>query len=284
MSETDGLDEFLYLIDDYDKAVLERRPNAIAIHGDLYAVANRCEDQMNLIDNLVDELFVVIDEDWQREYHKRKGEVSRAALVEFYEGLNERSVDMEREKIRDLEDQLNEAVARVERQRTFLKQAQFDIDTILNRVNIDVDERDAKFTEMIQHPRIKEVTLTAHHIVILTDDIILRWPERGEERWLGPFTIKIPLNPNTSVWGFVNHTTYRAGRDHPHIPDNNPCFGNVAGTFSSLLDRGDFPTLLELCFQYLETFNPEDDYGRTASLWFERPDAREELYVQAEVA
>jgi hypothetical protein len=95
-------------------------------------------------------------------------------------------------------------------------------------------------------------------------------PETGETRWLGRFRAEINVSSNEVR--LHNLDNPRNGRDHPHVSGGVPCFGGHHDAFSQLIAEGRWYVFLELAFQYLESFNAEDDWGQYAAYWFDVPD------------
>lgn len=103
-----------------------------------------------------------------------------------------------------------------------------------------------------------------------TPDLRLHRCDTGESRWLGAFEIELTFA--NAVIKMRNLSTRRGGRDHPHVSDQVPCFGQHADAFAQLMASGDLFVLFELLVQYIETLNLEDEWGRYGAYWFEVPD------------
>lgn len=103
-----------------------------------------------------------------------------------------------------------------------------------------------------------------------TPDLRLHRSDTAESRWLGAFEIELTFA--TGAIKMRNLNTRRGGRDHPHVSDQNPCFGQHADAFAQLMAKGDLFVLYELLVQYIETLNLEDEWGRYGSYWFDVED------------
>jgi hypothetical protein len=112
-----------------------------------------------------------------------------------------------------------------------------------------------------------------------TADLRLHRSDTGESRWLGAFEIELTFA--TGEIKMRNLDTRRGGRDHPHIVDQHPCFGQHADTFAQLMSTGDLFVLYELLIQYIETLNLEDEWGRYGAYWFEVEDEQPESKTDA---
>lgn len=200
------------------------------------------------------------------------------------QGIN--LLDNVRSRISQSESYINEWMDNIANQTSQLRQLQREADALLSTVG-GGDVWEQRFDQLLAHPRVRDITVTNGQLTVLTDDITLQYPDvdgdpmSGESRWLGPFRITFNGTRNVRV---SNLRTKRGERDHPHAPGGQPCLGGVAGTISSLLSEGEYIAALEIMFQFLETFNPQDDYGRYAALWFDVPDARPQAEQPAEEA
>ncbi len=106
--------------------------------------------------------------------------------------------------------------------------------------------------------------------LLTTDDLRLHRNDTGESRWLGAFEVELTIA--TGAIKMRNLNTRRGGRDHPHVVDQRPCFGDHYDAFAQLMSKGDLFVLYELLIQYIETLNLEDEYGRYGAFWFEVED------------
>lgn len=61
-------------------------------------------------------------------------------------------------------------------------------------------------------------------------------------------------------------------RDHPHVVETGPCFGNIETLVATLRSNGEIAGLIEIIIQYLESYNPADSWGRTGYLWVDGHD------------
>jgi hypothetical protein len=112
----------------------------------------------------------------------------------------------------------------------------------------------------------------------------------------GPMNMQHPDNPdiNIPVGAFaitlqrdgahrcVNLTDRRGSRDHPHIVRGSFCTGAYAGNMRTALRAGRITDAINLLLNFLQTFNPHDDYGRTWTLWQDSPADLTNLYPETE--
>ena len=129
---------------------------------------------------------------------------------------------------------------------------------------------------LMDHPRLTSVRIDRDVLRLRTDPIVMDWPGRLERVRLGCFDVAIHLGTGTIT--YRNLETRRGERDHPHIVEGRACFGNLDGVIRSMWIQGDLAGVVEVgVFGQLTTFNPDDDYGRYASYWFEDQGLRLDL-------
>lgn len=133
--------------------------------------------------------------------------------------------------------------------------------------------------QLRSHPRLHEAAVRGSSsedpeqqslFLVTTHDLRLYRSDTGESRWLGAFEIELAFM--TGVIKMRNLDTRRGGRDHPHVVDQTPCFGEHSHAFAQLMSKGDLIVLYELLIQYIETLNLEDEWGRYGAYWFEVDD------------
>lgn len=124
-----------------------------------------------------------------------------------------------------------------------------------------------------RHPRITHIGFDMQsRLTLTTDTMTMSHPDHGS-RTLGRFKITFTLDGARNLI-FENLDYKRNGRHHPHIPaDGNACFGEAGATIAKYLGELQLIGLVEILIQFLESFNPNDDWGRHAAMWFDMPDA-----------
>ena len=146
------------------------------------------------------------------------------------------------------------------------------------------DDWRAQYQMIADNPAVERILFRGTGLQIVTHPITLRGRDQyvGQTRWLGRFQIDVNLR-NFSV-RMRNLDNPQGGRDHPHVPNGGPCFGGNASEFTNLIGNGQFGIFTELIIQWLENYNPRDDWGQYARLWFEQPDADPRLQEQDQEA
>jgi len=90
--------------------------------------------------------------------------------------------------------------------------------------------------------------------------------DNGDDIPLGAFALTFWSGGDTRC---VNLNNRRGRRDHPHIVEGAFCTGAYGSTIRTLLQRGELIDAINLILNFLQTFAPEDEYGRTYYLWSE---------------
>jgi hypothetical protein len=167
-----------------------------------------------------------------------------------------------------------------------LREEKITLDTLLSMdagesVGIDPE---AEWAALERHQMVDSFTIRGGRFVIETVELTLTDPDTHETAPLGRMRISFPLEPGSGrgidIRNLTNARDDGSGipRHHPHVPGSGaPCFGNVMSEVARMGAVGEVGGLLELLLQYLQTFNPRDDYGRFAGLWYEgevRPERR----------
>jgi hypothetical protein len=222
--------------------------------------------ELELVNLLGDPIAKSMDPELASSMEQERGAINERRFlnmcVNFRQGTN---LNTRRETIRELESNVQTYGSRLTAALTQLQTEKEEIDILLERFNRSEDQWLSEWRRMQDHPRIK-VNFTGESMIeVLTDEITMTHPNTGEEAKLGH--MKWILNLGDNNIRIENLDNRRRDRDHPHIENGRPCWGSIQTTISDLMANGRLAMLVEVIFQYLESFNPEDDWGRYAQ-WF----------------
>jgi len=118
---------------------------------------------------------------------------------------------------------------------------------------------------------------SSEHIWAKVQSVQIRHPERDEEVTLGPFEITIDLR---EALDFKSSDCIRITGEHPHL-SSRPCWGNLWSTVKTAVQARDWAGVLNLCYLFLNTYNPDAPYWR---LWSDsRCEYCEEFYEDDEM-
>jgi hypothetical protein len=184
----------------------------------------------------------------------------------------------------DPEERLREVRQRIENEETQVANWQESILSARTRLDMMRREFDSIADSMTQPDEfwIKEWNVLAAHPKIVPDS--LRIQERvlqydtdelhitgndGEDIPVGRFRVKIDLaNARVKI---RNTSNRREGRDHPHVSNENPCWGGYEAEVLRYMQNSQLSELVEFIFGYLQTYNSHDDWGRYIRLWRNQP-------------
>lgn len=207
------------------------------------------------------------------DFEERMRERNRRMFIEqLTEGVAERRVagvrqdaqQAERE-LRSLEVQLSQTLRTLSDSKARLEVAEAGLRKS--------EEYWVKELEQIErHPMTKRVSVAGTSLTIYTEELTMYDP-RDDDRHvtLGQFEIVIDVeNHNIRL---NNLTNRRRDRDHPHVSGGEACFGGHGSQIMKFLADFEIGSLYEVLLSYLQSFNPDDDWGRYAAWWFTTEEA-----------
>jgi hypothetical protein len=182
-----------------------------------------------------------------------------------------------RGRVNELENGLATTEESISNTRESLRNEKLTLDTLMRMAEGETppSDPDTEWNAVENHAMVEKFTIQGNRFVIETTELTLTDPDNGRTAPLGKFRISFPMQPGSgrgvSMENLTNAKDDGTGvpRHHPHIAQNRPCFGSVMNEVARLGASGEVGGMLEVLLQYLQTFNPRDDYGRYAGLWFE---------------
>lgn len=132
-----------------------------------------------------------------------------------------------------------------------------------------------QFEKLLDHSKVDALGIRDEMLLIKTTDLEMTNPATGQTLPLGQFEITLPLEASRSgELSVLNKTNARYAPQedtewqHPHVDRHGePCFGSIETDMFDMLSKGEITGAFELLLQYLQTINPDDDYGKHWSLW-----------------
>lgn len=222
---------------------------------------------------VIEPLLLAAAPDFAEQQEAQRQQQLRQRVADYFNSVPQNHLATVRNQITVQERNINSNRQAMTTALRELVRLQAQADALLATQTRSADDHMREFQLLVDHPRAVEVDFTADaDVVVLSDDVTMHHPLTGETRWLGPLRFYI----NTQHWSVrvENLHTTRQGRSHPHAPGGEPCFGNLSSTIGETISHGELFATFELLLQWAESFNPRDDYGRWASLWFDVPDVR----------
>lgn len=134
---------------------------------------------------------------------------------------------------------------------------------------------EAQFDALLRHDKVVALGIRNECLLIRTPELTMENPATGDVKTLGELEIVMPISSNNlSELQVFNKTNARTDpRDgttwnHPHINEYaEPCFGSMESEMIDCLSSGEISGAFELLLRYVQTINPDDDYGSHWSFW-----------------
>lgn len=206
------------------------------------------------------------------EFRRHQEEASANAFAAAMAQNPERRVREQRDRISAQENDLRTYEDRAMNLRGQLDLMRRELDTILGGISQDPAHWKREWEHLAQHPMIQPGTLQMANQSIQYDTVLLNITDQdnGSEIPLGNFRIVISLE-NLGVT-LHNLNNRRRNRDHPHVEDGRPCWGGYQAEVTDYVQNRRISALVEFIFGYLQSYNPEDDWGRYFAWWREHPE------------
>lgn len=136
----------------------------------------------------------------------------------------------------------------------------------------DQERVESMWDALRAHPKVDGIRSEGSYIIIRTHGLDLHDPDdTNRSCYLGCFDIKIGM-PGSGYGVKMRNLDNRQQEDywdHPHVENQNACFGDIASLIGDLQANGEIMGLFEVLIQYLETYNPSDSWGSHARYWFD---------------
>lgn len=232
-----------------------------------------------------DPVLRCVSDEFRQEYEDHL----RQATEDVFVTLSREGKEAGRRDVRHRLTLTEEAVAQATRnlitQKTHLLDLQREFDALEASSNFDVDEIRDSWQRLLHHAKVEDASIEAGKIEVVTSFLRMTDPRTGESCPLGRFRIR--LVPGNHAITMENLDLPRLGRAHPHCGQRGePCLGSIDESVIELLSQHEYVGVLELLLQWIQSFNPRDEYGRYAGYWFDSEEARAEREAeeQEEVA
>lgn len=210
------------------------------------------------------------------EIRQRTMERARERFREFNTNRLGTRINEVRGSVTGLENALSDHEQALTSTRDSLRLEKLTLDTLLKMQEGDTPaaDPDTEWEAIQNHNMVERLSIRGDRFVIDTVELTLTDPDDGRTATLGKFRISFPMRPGSGLGVQMENLTNAKDdgsgipRHHPHIAQNRPCFGSLMNEVSRLGASGEVGGMLEVLLQYLQTYNPRDDYGRYAGLWF----------------
>jgi hypothetical protein len=224
-------------------------------------------EMVNMETVLFEAINRAIDPDFTERMRREMEEASARAFATLMAGDPERRLRERRNVITQDEQQIAEYEEAIIRLRSTLDLKRREVDAILNTYNIDPENYRAQWNRIKDHPLIEQdsLTLSERQVRFTTKSLDISG-DRGS--WpLG--VIQVTINLENHEIRIQNLTNRRQDRDHPHVVNGRPCWGGYNSEVIDYIQNGQIAALIEFLFGYLQSYNPDDDWGRNIRRWEE---------------
>lgn len=224
----------------------------------------------------VNPIHVALDEDTCVEAQRRITEAQREAFMVYARASTQQRIETLRSDVKEQMRIYSQAIRSAANAKHNARQQQRQLDVMLADADGDASAKLLESWEKLQDDeRIESVRLISDYLQLDTVELTLEHPIEGRVVSLGKFRWTIHLDDGSTE--VRNLTNARGGHDHPHVHNGRPCFGDMGLTIHTLLRQGDIYPAVEMIFVFLSSVNYQDDWGRTASYWFDAPPDEERL-------
>lgn len=181
-------------------------------------------------------------------------------------------------RMRDVRNRIDDEVARVTQReqeniaaRSRLELMRREFDTIIASMTQPEDHWLTEYHLLVNHPKIAPGTLRISDRTVEYETLMLSvtLPDESELP-MGRFRIRINLDEFRIKIKNINNA--RDGRDHPHVPHEDPCWGGYDAEVVRYMENSQVSELVEFLFGYLQSYNADDDWGRYIRLWRDNPE------------
>jgi len=127
-----------------------------------------------------------------------------------------------------------------------------------------------EFAKLLEIPEVVDLEVKSDGLKFETSNIICTDPLNGRSFSIGEFEITLNMSGDVK---FINRNNSKRSDgfrwDHPHVKDNNPCWGNIDQAVVQYLAKLEFGAAMVLIIAYLQTVNSTDAFGKNINLWFD---------------
>lgn len=199
---------------------------------------------------------------------KQIDEMILQASKEF-ESASQQQTSQIKERIEMHENELASAMANGIRASRSAQQEATKLE-IAQKINDNESDRLGKqLRELQKNIHIDRLTYHMQTLTVNTKELYLYSPSGEERVLLGRMCIKFGINGSVVIENLTNPKA-SPPRPHPHVNSGGqPCWGQMQSQVMKLISNLELVGLVETIINYLENYNPDDDYGRFAPYWFD---------------
>lgn len=227
-------------------------------------------EELNLDIVLRESINLSLDERRAEEMERRRAEQNRNSFIHMMtEEVSNVRLERRREELRRNETQLRSYETEMAQTMRQLVVARRELEIAEATASKSREDLIREWDQIEANVQVNNITFAGGSIRVHTKNLDLHNPNSGDTVPLGRF--EIVIDTSGSSISLNNQTGRRQNRDHPHVDQGNPCWGGHSSEVLGLLAEFEIGALIEVILSYLETYNPDDDWGRYAAWWFDNP-------------
>lgn len=229
-------------------------------------------DKLDIDSIVIEPLRRSMRPDITNEFQNAVLEASAKAFADLMSHNPEQRVQSQREMVRDNELRLSQYERAIRDTMSNLDLQRRELDAIMASFDVPAEHWIEEWKNIAQHPMIAPGTLNMSGQTVNYDTKLIHITDSrdGTEIPLGRMRISVDMQMGNVTIRNLNNR--RRDRDHPHVPDGDPCFGGYHSELMDHINNHRLAALVEFLFGYLQTYNDRDDYGRYISYWRDSPE------------
>jgi hypothetical protein len=194
-----------------------------------------------------------------------------AAFARLMTGNPERRVAEQRARIDEREAQLTQHETSMLEIRSTLDIQKRELEQVLESLTLPEEYWKQEWKHLTEHPSIVKGTLTMAEQMVRFETVLLNIHDHSTDADIPLGRFRISINMNDGRIKIENINNRRSDRDHPHVSRGTPCWGGYQSEINEHVQNNRLAALVEFIIAYLQTYNPDDDWGQYIRLWRERP-------------
>lgn len=226
-------------------------------------------------------LEMVSNAEMFKEHRDKRREAARAQFLEYAQrhasqrqGQLYQQIQQDEREIIQYEQAHTEMYERMQRR-------QREYDFLLEDSGLDETKMLEEYNLLAEHKRMERLEFSQQQgtLEMTTDELYMYSPDHKIRTPVGKFKIKLQMqNKRVQI---MNMTNAAGGRQHPHVPEEgNPCWGSMDSSVAMMLRKQEILGFFQFCIEYLESYNPQDSWGRWAANWWIPQEEEKQQWLQ----
>lgn len=203
------------------------------------------------------------------EIERRQQEAAMRLFVSDMQQSRDGLIENRRRDLTSYEQQIRSYQNSMQEQITAARNTQREIDSLERTDSLSEEDLRAQWEAIQRHAYVVNVDYRNGRMTIDTKALAMEHPDTGERVGIGHF--RIEMDPSSGHVHLRNQDGGRRGRDHPHVQEGEACWGNIGSQITRYVSDRNYSSAFELIIPYLQSFNPQDDWGRYAAWFYQEP-------------